>query len=72
VVTLVRKAYLAGGHTREKLIEKLEGVRQYQGAAAAVTFGEHHENIEMPIYRIESGAPIPIGEGQPVADAEKQ
>ena len=71
-VRTISQAYLAGGDTREKLVEKLEGVRQYQGAAAAVTFGEHHENIEMPIYRIESGTPVPIGEGQPVADTENQ
>ena len=55
---------------RELMIQKLSELDQYQGAAATITFGEHRENKVMPVYRIESGVPVPVSVSQAVADTE--
>jgi branched-chain amino acid transport system substrate-binding protein len=51
------------GH--EEIVAHLADIRDYKGAAAPVTFGEHRENVELPIYRIVAGSPLPVGTGKP-------
>lgn len=41
--------------TRGAVVENLGSVAGYQGASGTITFGEHRENVEMPLYRIWNG-----------------
>ena len=50
-------AMKADNYSRAEITRYLSGVADYSGAAGAVTFGKFRENIEMPIYTIENGAP---------------
>ncbi|UCC44184.1 MAG: penicillin-binding protein activator [Candidatus Zixiibacteriota bacterium] len=61
---IVTQAVLRGGVTRDLLVARLAEIQQFNGAAARVSFGEHHENTEMPVYRIENGLPVPVGISQ--------
>lgn len=54
---------------RDDLVDALRKVKFFDGASGKITFGPHRENIEMPLYRIERGSPVLIGE-QPVENIE--
>ncbi len=57
-VTLVTMAAGEGATTRDDILNRLMSVSGYEGASGRVTFGEYRENIEMPLYRIESGQAV--------------
>jgi len=59
-VRIVALARQQSDGSRRSLVEHLRNIRNFDGAAARVTFGKHAENIEMPIYRIEGGQPVLI------------
>lgn len=61
-VRLVADAIKQGAGSRQELVDRLEQVRNYHGAAASVTFGDHRENIELPMYQLIDGAPVYLGE----------
>ncbi len=44
--------------TRDDVLNGLKLVNGYEGASGVISFGEHRENIEMPLYRIESERPV--------------
>jgi len=60
-VRVLISAVQAGADTRETLIAGLARIRGYQGAAGPITFGEHRENIELPMYQLINGAPVFLG-----------
>lgn len=64
-VTLIAEAARRGANDRSELVKELALTASYEGAAARVTFGAHRENIELPLYRIIAGAPVPLEELQP-------
>ena len=61
---VITEAVKAGAGNRDALVEQLSAVQNFVGAAGRVSFGEHRENIELPVYRIVSGAPMPLN-GEP-------
>jgi len=56
-VSLICNALGQGYYTRSEISQSISSVNNYQGAAGKISFGENHENIELPIYTIEDGAP---------------
>ncbi len=60
-VKLIAQALMAGAATRQDLVTKLSRVRNYSGAAAPITFGEHRENVELPMYQLLRGVPTLLG-----------
>jgi len=60
-VRLITSAVLAGATTRQELVTRLSRVKDYRGAAAPVTFGEYHENVELPMYQLVDGVPVLLG-----------
>ena len=58
-VRLLTNAASSGGG-RESIIKNLELVKNYNGASGKISFGEYHENIEMPLYKIENEKAISI------------
>jgi branched-chain amino acid transport system substrate-binding protein len=60
-VKLIAQALQAGAVTRRDLVTRLSRVRGYAGAAAPITFGEHRENIELPMYQLIHGVPTLLG-----------
>ena len=56
-VRLIANAARSGAVSRRDLVAALSRVRQYEGAAGPVTFGENRENVELPMYRLVNGAP---------------
>ena len=60
-VRLLTGASLSGAKSRAELIARLSLVRNFQGAGGPITFGEHRENIELPMYQLISGAPMFLG-----------
>lgn len=59
-VRLIVQAVELTGPSREDIVNALKGVRDYPGASGLITFGDHRENIHMPLYRIVDGAPVPL------------
>jgi ABC-type branched-subunit amino acid transport system substrate-binding protein len=56
-----------GATGRADMVAALKTVEDYKGASGTVTFGEHRENVHLPLYRIHNGVPIPLGgEREPV------
>jgi len=53
-VNLVLLATAGGRGTRDDIAGGLQRIAEYEGASGVISFGEHRENIEMPLYRIES------------------
>jgi len=60
-VRLLTRAAQNGAKSRVELISQLGQVRDYLGAGGPVTFGEHRENIELPMYQLVNGAPVFLG-----------
>lgn len=52
---LICQALMNGHYSHSEINRYLSSVKNYQGAAGAVTFGKNRENIELPIYTIEDG-----------------
>lgn len=59
-VMLIGQSILDGAHSRSTLIDQLDATRAWAGAAGMITFGEHRENLEMPLYRISGGQAMPL------------
>ncbi|MEW6051304.1 MAG: penicillin-binding protein activator [Candidatus Zixiibacteriota bacterium] len=56
-VKLVAQATAKDVVTREQLVRQLSATSSFEGAAARLSFGAHRENIDLPLYQIESGQP---------------
>jgi len=67
-VKLIADAYISGGSSRDKLVKKLAELKKFQGASGRITFGQHRENVEMPIYRIDKGRPVLVVGQNPTAE----
>jgi branched-chain amino acid transport system substrate-binding protein len=59
---LVAQAAAAGGNGRDNIVARLRQISNYAGASGVISFGENRENIEMPLYRIETAKPVPLTE----------
>jgi len=70
-VRILTTAVQTGANTREALIAQLARVNGYQGAAGPITFGEHRENIELPMYQLVNGAPVFLGRPDTPQDGDK-
>jgi branched-chain amino acid transport system substrate-binding protein len=57
---LVCRALSSGHFSRIEIKHYLETMTDYVGPSGAVSFGDKHENIIMPIYTIENGLPRQI------------
>ncbi|MEA3296703.1 MAG: ABC transporter substrate-binding protein [candidate division Zixibacteria bacterium] len=68
-IRLVIQACDKGCSSREKLVSALEQTKDFAGASGMITFGKNRENIELPLYRIESGKAVVIGENQGIVDS---
>ena len=62
-IRLITQAGLRGGVSRALLIERLSEIDNYLGASGRISFGQHRENVAMPIYRIENGQTVLLGVG---------
>ena len=51
-VKLIAQAVKAGAATRQDLVAYLSRIKNYAGAVAPVTFGEHRENVDLPMYQL--------------------
>ncbi len=71
-VRLVTRAGIADGFSRERLTPALQKVDSWQGAGGKVTFGKYRENIELPLYRIESGQAVILGPEDIAAEPESE
>ncbi len=61
LITRAAEAAITSGNlSRENIVSNLRQVREYQGASGTITFGEHRENVHMPLYRIRSEAAVPL------------
>ena len=60
-VRILTQALVRGAHSRSQLVVEIARTNNYAGAAGKVTFGQFRENIELPLYRIESGQAVPLG-----------
>ncbi|HOP05935.1 MAG TPA: penicillin-binding protein activator [candidate division Zixibacteria bacterium] len=58
-VNLIAKA-AENGRKPEQLTNGLTSIKDYEGAAGIVTFGEIRENTYMPLYQIRSDHPYPL------------
>ena len=67
-VTLVTMAAGAGATGRDEILNRLAAVSEYEGASGRVSFGEHRENTEMPLYRIESERAVLLSGRQDISD----
>jgi branched-chain amino acid transport system substrate-binding protein len=67
-VSLVTMAAAEGATTRDDILSRLASVSGYEGASGRVTFGEYRENIEMPLYRIESGQAVMLSGRRSTSD----
>jgi branched-chain amino acid transport system substrate-binding protein len=56
-VNLVLGSAPQGVLTRDDILRRLKAVSDYEGASGVISFGEARENVEMPLYRIESERP---------------
>jgi ABC-type branched-subunit amino acid transport system substrate-binding protein len=59
-VKLVADSYTSGANSRDKMTRRLSDMSSFQGASGRISFGQFRENVEMPLYRIEKGRPIPV------------
>jgi branched-chain amino acid transport system substrate-binding protein len=60
-VKLISQALQSGAATRQDLVAFLSRIKNYSGAVAPVTFGEHRENIDLPMYQLIRGVPTLLG-----------
>ncbi len=60
-VKVMTQAVLDGAATRSEIVSHLRKIDGYRGAAASVTFGQHRENVELPLYKIVDGHPTFLG-----------
>lgn len=63
-VRLIAQAVGKGAQTRDQLVKQLAAISGFEGTAGRLAFGAHRENIEMPLYRIESGQAQPLAVGR--------
>lgn len=56
-MSLICNALGSNHYTRTGIVDYISSIKDYQGAAGAITFGENRENIKLPIYTIEDGKP---------------
>jgi branched-chain amino acid transport system substrate-binding protein len=65
---LVSLAIAETSGDREKLVKQLSTIHDYVGASGKITWSDHRENINMPLYRIVSGVAQPLTRSATVAD----
>ncbi|UCG60493.1 MAG: penicillin-binding protein activator [Candidatus Zixiibacteriota bacterium] len=68
-VSLVLAASPGNNATRDDILRRLREISSYEGASGVISFGEYRENIEMPLYRIESERPVLIETTEPAAES---
>lgn len=56
-MSLICEALKAGKYSHSEITGYLSGIRNYPGASGKITFGNDHENIDLPVYKIEDGLP---------------
>jgi len=56
-MALICEALRSGQYSRSEISHYLSTISDYEGATGFVSFGENHENVELPIYTIENGVP---------------
>ncbi len=59
-VRLIARASRTGSTDRDNLVSLLKGIEHYAGVSGQISFGPNRENIDLPLYRIESGAAVPL------------
>jgi len=59
-MSLICLALKSGQYSRADINQHLTTIKGFVGASGKVTFGEKNENIELPVFKIESGLPIKI------------
>jgi branched-chain amino acid transport system substrate-binding protein len=59
-MSLICLALHADSYARNEIKNFLANIKDYRGVAGNVTFGEHRENIELPVYTIKEGVPIRV------------
>jgi len=59
-VRLLAAALVKSDSSHGKLAASLQQTSAFEGASGRVTFGAHRENIELPLYRIAAGRPVPV------------
>lgn len=59
-VSLIAESLAKGAVSREGLIKYLALRGDYEGTAGTVSFGNHRENVAMPLYRISGGKAVPL------------
>lgn len=59
-MSLISIALTSGQYSRAGIKQHLSTIKGFVGASGKVTFGEKNENIELPVFKIESGLPIKI------------
>jgi len=67
----VNLALLAAGRrpgSRDDIVDGLKRISGYEGASGVITFGEYRENVEMPLYRIESERAVLLDDGRGSGD----
>jgi hypothetical protein len=53
--------------TRLEWLTTLARTSDHDGASGKITFGQNRENIELPLYKIEGGRPVPVVTNRGVA-----
>ncbi|MFH2037363.1 MAG: penicillin-binding protein activator [Candidatus Zixiibacteriota bacterium] len=59
-MSLICEALANDNYSREEIGLYLSHINMFQGLAGMVTFGEHRENIELPIYTVENEQPVRV------------
>ncbi len=59
-MSLISLALSNGQFSRADIKQYLSTIRGFVGASGKITFGQKHENIELPVFKIESGLPIKV------------
>ena len=65
---LVSLAMAETSGDRDKLVKRLATTRDFVGASGRITWSDHRENTNMPLYRITSGVAQPLTHATTVAD----
>ncbi|RKX22864.1 MAG: hypothetical protein DRP51_01605 [Candidatus Zixiibacteriota bacterium] len=59
-MALICRALTDGKYSRADISHYLSTVKSFNGVSGKVTFGENNENIELPVFKIESGLPVKV------------
>ncbi len=57
---LIAMAILDGNQSKESVAEFIKNITDYHGVSGFISFGEHRENMIMPLYKVELEQAIPL------------